>query len=364
LRQAVSPRVASGAVWGAVLAVSLAMAPMADQRRASGEREAVVAARSHADLAALPANAPLWDWTPFLAANYSDSDDALNHIRRLDRRQGDAETMLARGDFPMRYLGSFDLDPTPSICDKARGLLRKRVEPLILKTPDSRPYTDIALEVDAAVTAMEWLVGYDCPCNAESRAWETMAKAYRDTNFDVYRLAELRDPKALGKILREYPAKFSMLTPKAHLKAWLSFAGDKDHGDRALAGARQLDHRTADAIEMFDDKLQEPGIWRLVEYLPALDLEATPQLCESALRIVDARIAQTYRPKADDPRQYRELLSRLGAGDPLTALQWLARHGCDAEPELGDAETLVRSYQDSPDRTAMLARLAQLRRKP
>ena len=38
----------------------------------------------------------------------------------------------------------------------------------------------------------------------ESLAWESMAKAYRDTNFDVYRLAELRDPKELGRLLHDH----------------------------------------------------------------------------------------------------------------------------------------------------------------
>jgi hypothetical protein len=48
----------------------------------------------------------------------------------------------------------------------------------------------------------------------------------------------------------------------------------------------------------------------------------------------------------------------------LTALKWLAGHGCNAEAELSEAEDVVRTYQDSPDRAAMLASLAQLRRKP
>ena len=61
---------------------------------------------------------------------------------------------------------------------------------------------------------------------------------------------------------------------------------------------------------------------------------------------------------------YDELLSRLGGGDPLTALVWLAGHGCAAEKELSDAESLVRAYRDSPDRAAMLASFAKVRSKP
>jgi hypothetical protein len=46
----------------------------------------------------------------------------------------------------------------------------------------------------------------------------------------------------------------------------------------------------------------------------------------------------------------------------LNALTWVAGHGCEAEPELSTAEEAVRSYQDSPERAAMLATLAKLHR--
>jgi hypothetical protein len=56
------------------------------------------------------------------------------------------------------------------------------------------------------------------------------------------------------------------------------------------------------------------------------------------------------------------LLGRLRIHDPLNALTWVAGHGCEAEPELSTAEEVVRSYQDSPERAAMLATLAKLHR--
>jgi hypothetical protein len=118
----------------------------------------------------------------------------------------------------------------------------------VSKTPNSRPYAEIAGEVAGAVAAMDWLVDYGCSCDAEALAWATMADAYRDPNFDIVRLRELRDPKNLGRALREHPARFSMLTPNSHLKAWLSFADDKSLREQALAGARiwpmvQIRHR-------------------------------------------------------------------------------------------------------------------------
>jgi hypothetical protein len=270
--------------------------------------------------------------------------------------------MLDRGDLPLSHLRSFDLDPTPALCDKARDLLRRRVEPLIPNSPDSRPYAEIAEQVAGALAAMEWLVGYDCPCDEQSLAWESMAKAYRDPGFDVVSLARLRDPKNLGRVLREYPASFSMLTPKAHLRAWLRYADDKDLREQALAGARTLDHRTADAVEMLGE--DEYAANEPLRYLPVLDLQATAPLCAAARRVLHRQFAQIHRPTSDDPRPYRELLERMGTRAPLPALKWLAEHGCDPEAELSEAEALVRTYQDSPASAAMLATLAQLHRKP
>src|SRR3954469_8145496 len=84
--------------------------------------------------------------------------------------------------------------------------------------------------------------------------------------FDVIELAQLRDPKALGRTLREYPARFSMLSPKSHLKAWLRYADDKALREQALAGARKLDHRTADAIEMLTDRSDPSAPWIALKY--------------------------------------------------------------------------------------------------
>lgn len=359
----VPARLAGGIVWGAVLAFCLSIWPMSEMRESALDKESAIRAKYDADFASLPANSPLWDLTPFLSTrNDTKRAEVLERIRKLDKRQSEAELMLDRGDFPLLYLGSFDLDPTPALCGKARSLLRKRVEPLVLKSPNSKPYADIAGPVADAVAAMNWLVGYECSCDAESLAWESMAKNYRDTNFDVYRLAEIRDPKNLGRIVCEHPERFSMLTPRAHLKAWLRFAGEKNLREQALAGARKLDHRIADAVEMLRESDHEART--VMQYLPALDLAATPQLCAAGQKAIHDQLDRVYRPRADDPRPYSELLDRLGLGEQLPALKWLASHGCDAGAELSEAETLVRSYQDSPARAAMLASLAQLRRKP
>jgi hypothetical protein len=365
LRAVIPAGIAAGVVWGAVLVLGVSIVPMDHIRNLADEKQVAKLAKYDEDYARLPPDAPLWDLAPFLQTrNETKVGAVLERIRSLDQRQSQAEIMLDRGDFPLGYLGRVDLDPTPVICDKARSLLRRRVEPLVLKTSDSEPYSKIASEVADALAAMKWLVGYECSCDTESLAWESMAKDYRNTNFDVFALAQLRDPKELGRELRQYPARFSMLTPKSHLKAWLRYADDRASREQALAGARKLDHRIADAVEMLTDRYDQGASWTVLKYLPDLDLEGTEPLCDAALTQVRGDIAKVYRPRPDDPRPYDELLSRLGAGKPLTALKWLAGHGCIAEAELSQAEEVVRAYRDSPDRAAMLAGLAQLHRKP
>jgi hypothetical protein len=198
-------RIAALGLWCAVVAVCLLLWPLNKSREVAEAREAAAQQKYDADLAKLAPDAPLWAWTPFLATrNDLKQDEVVYRIRKLARRQSEAEIMLDRGDFPLGFLASFDLTPTPSLCDKTRRLLMKRVGPLVLATPQSKPYADIAEAVADAVSAMDWLVGMGCSCDKESLAWETMAKAYRDTNFDVYRLAELRDPKELGRLLPDH----------------------------------------------------------------------------------------------------------------------------------------------------------------
>jgi len=363
VRSRVRALVAGGTAWTAILVLCLSILPMMKMRDAANEKFAATREKYAIDFSKMPADSPLWEWVPFLATpDQSRVGNALDRIRHLERRQSDAELMLDRGDFPLGYLGSFDLTPSQSLCEKARALLRRRAEQLTLTESGSKQFTDITAQVGEAVAAMSWLVDYDCPCSAEAQAWESMAKAYRDPGYDVYRLAQLRDPKLLGRALYENPERFSMLTPRAHLKAWLKFADDKSLRDRALSGARALDHRTSDAIEILAK--DEFGTRVLLENLPSLDLDATPELCRAALANLAAQFAGIYRPKADDPRSYQELLGRLGRGGQFNALIWLATHGCDAEKELSDAEILIAAYQTSPDAGLMLGRLALSHRKP
>ena len=355
--------VVAGVLLATIVAVCVSIWPLSQMRKALEDQEAARLQKYDADFARISGNAPLWDWTPFLdTRDGTKREKVLDNIRKLDRRQAEAEVMLDRGDFPAGYLGLFDLDPTEALCAKARGLLGKQVEPLVHNSDKPQPYSAIASQVSGAVAAMGWLVGYGCSCDVESKAWETMAKAYADPLYDVHRLAELRDPKQLGRILPERPQRFSMLNAQSHLRGWLKFVDDASLQAQALAGARQAGSRTADAVEILRDKYDEESRWKLQRFLVRLDLEATQPLCVNALSELHAQFAKIYRPApADEPRPYSELLQRLGTSEQLPNLIWLARHGCAAGPELDQAIALVNAYQDSADRAKMLVTLTALR---
>src|SRR5258707_8484085 len=243
-RAAIPARHAVGAAWGATLVLCLSILPFMQMREHARDHEGAARAKYDADLAALPADAPLWDWVPFLATpDTTKVAVVLERIRGLDRRQGDAELMLDRGDFPLDQLGSLDLTPTPALGDKARDPFPRRVAPLVPKTANARPFTDVAAPVNDAVIAMKWLVGYECACDAEAAAWQAMAEAYRDPGFDIVEVRRLRDPAELGGALRQHPARFAMLTPPADPQAWLGFAHAEAVRPPALPVPDKVNHR-------------------------------------------------------------------------------------------------------------------------
>jgi len=347
----------------------LAAWPLSMVRDQVDQREAARVADWQAKFDAIPADAPLAQWLPFLASDvYLIEQAAGEAMRKLPRRQGDAEAMLDRDELPFDKLDQLDLDPTPALCDKARASLTRRAA--ALASPSGPPHSaqEMFDEVDAAARAMAWLVGFACPCEQESLAWEALARSHGVPDSTLLDLAKLRDPGELGRTLYNSPPRFSMLTPKAKLGAWLEFAWDPaapaGRIEAAVAGARKLDHRTADAVEWLTDPYRKTDAFELMRYLPELDLEATPELCAAGLSWVREEIAGTYRPSADNPLPYSQLPDRLGAGDPLAALQWLASHGCGAEAELAAAERLIEGYGEATGRAAMLQSLAALHRKP
>jgi len=306
---------------------------------------------------------------PFLSSDvYSVEQAARAKIQALPSRQSDAEAMLERDQFPFKELSQFDLDATPTLCEKAHASLSRRAAALA-PAPGAKPdFYKIAPDLDAAAGAIRWLVGLDCASDAQALAWEALGRSYGASDFALSDLIDARDPKRLGAVLRDAPPKISMLNTKSTLRAWLNFAygpgGETDDTPRLIAGARSLDHRTADAVDWLKGDYAAGDRFVLMHFLPQLDLDPTPELCKRALSAIGEDLAAVYRPTADSPLPYRQLGERLGVGHPLEALIWLAGAGCDADPQLTTALEVVNAYQPSPEREAMVAALTKLKRTP
>jgi len=370
LRARVPARVAGFGLLGALGLICTAIFPLESMR---GHADAALAARVaawEAKLAAMPDDAHLSQWIPFLkSAVYQVEQAARAKILALPTRQRDAEAMLERDEFPFRELSRFDLDPTPALCQNAQTSLSRRAAALALKPGEKPDFNRIADEFFGARDAIQWLIGFACAIDAQALAWEALGRSYGASDIQVSDVVEASDPKNFGWTLYNSPPKVSMLTPKTKLRAWLNFAYGLTNSDpadrpRLLAGAHALDHRTADAVAWLKEGYTASDRFVLLHFLPQLDLDTTPALCVAALSAVGEDLAAVYRPTADNPLPFSELGERLGAGEPLVALKWLAGHGCDANAQLSAAEEVIAAYQPSPARETMAAALAKLKRGP
>ena len=370
LRARVPARVAGFGLLGALGLICATILPLEAMRHHESGVWAAQVAAWEAKLAAMPEDADLSQWIPLLNSGvYSVEEAARAKILALPSRQRDAEAMLARDEFPLRELSRFDLDPTPALCQNAQASLSRRAAALALKPGEKPDFNKIADEFFGASKAIQWLVSLACASDAQALEWEALGRSYGASDIQVSDLVEARDPKKLGSTLYNDPPKASMLTPKTPLRAWLYFAIGLTHSDpadrpRLLAGARALDHRTADAVAWLQKGHADLDLYVLLHFLPQLDLDTTPALCAAALSEIGEELDEVYRPTADNPLPFRELGERLGAGEPLVALQWLAGHGCDANAQLSAAEEVIAAYQPSPERETMAAALAKLKRSP
>ena len=63
----------------------------------------------------------------------------------------------------------------------------------VLKMPNSKPHVDVLWLGNLAIAGMRRLVGYGCNCDAEVQTWQEMVQTYRDPEYDVVELRQLRD---------------------------------------------------------------------------------------------------------------------------------------------------------------------------
>jgi hypothetical protein len=146
------------------------------------------------------------------------------------------------------------------------------------------------------------------------------------------------------------------LGPDSDLHEYLDFAGPQDElREQAFERIRHLERRQSDAEALFRE-----GYIYLERDLPELDLQATPPICEGALKYFLTKL-DDLRPRTDDPhRPFKNVQEFIVPYMP--GLKWMVEHKCDCGATLDEMDKIARGYDDSPERTQFLAEIAGLRR--
>ena len=179
LHQVLPPALTGIALWGGVLALTLA--PMPDyvgQKIATARLQAAAKVENDAKAAAEEARrrdnlarfqqltdaSPLWEWAAFLGKDSELDKDAVAGARKLSHRQADAEAALQRGmGFPLVEYVRLDLQVTPGLCEGARDFLQQAATSH--PSPGGDPYAAydvIHQNFSPYLEAIEWLTAQDC----------------------------------------------------------------------------------------------------------------------------------------------------------------------------------------------------------
>lgn len=140
-------------------------------------------------------------------------------------------------------------------------------------------------------------------------------------------------------------AKFQKLTPSSPLSDWAAFFGG-DFDEPAIAGARKLPNRQAEAV----DALHRGMAFPLAEY-GRLDLQATPELCAASRDFLIAAAA-SHKASADAPddRAAEEYFDPL-----LGGLELLTKENCDLDAAVKAIDAAVAPSPKGNPFRAMLA---------
>jgi lipoprotein NlpI len=145
-------------------------------------------------------------------------------------------------------------------------------------------------------------------------------------------------------------ARLQQLTAASPLWEWAAFIGrDSELDAQAIAGARQLNHRQADAEAM----LRRNQGFPLAEF-ERLDLSITPEFCTAAANFLRRDAAE--HPAAGPDAAFRAV---EGYFDPyLGAIESLTQGKCDIDDAVARIRETIGGYPPTPSRDAFLAVLA------
>jgi len=199
LHAGIPPAATSPFIWGAVLVLSLAPWPAVAYRKAHGEADRAQAvaedranepkrieAERQQNLALfkqLTPDSPLRDWLAFRLPSNELREQAFEGIRKLPRRQADAELMLRQGlDYFWDDWPQLNLEPSPIVCQSARKFLRERIEDLKPQNPAEPPkFSYMVDRIDPYLSTVKWFAEHHCGCGPELAALEEVVRSYPDS---------------------------------------------------------------------------------------------------------------------------------------------------------------------------------------
>jgi hypothetical protein len=176
-RAAIPAGVAGGVVWGLVLILSVLPFLGANTRERAEIAVREAQEQTRAEFHKLTEASPLSEWVPYLDS-YIVGNEALQHIRTSPTRQSEIEALIAIGRIPLKYVVQMELDPTPELCAKLQINMTGRLALMHLDVPKSKPYTEIAEEVDSAINVMNWLSSNGCDCRELGTAYLALTRSY------------------------------------------------------------------------------------------------------------------------------------------------------------------------------------------
>jgi len=117
--------------------------------------------------------------------------EALEFMRHLPNRQADATLQLqGQSSFILHFLGDIDLKATPELCTAARGYLRRAVRERTTGF-NSGPSTFVGVEFTEGLSGIRW-ISKNCGCDAELAQIEAYARAQQQDAPEVRKfLADL-----------------------------------------------------------------------------------------------------------------------------------------------------------------------------
>jgi lipoprotein NlpI len=246
LHQALPPVLTGIALWGGVLALTLAPMPgYVGEKIASAQLKMAAKLQTEAKATAaeerrrdnlarfqkLTDASPLWEWAAFIGKDSPLDKEAVAGARKLSHRQADAEAALKRGmGFPLVEYARLDLQATPALCEAADDFLSGDAASHPSPGGDANAaYAVIHEYFSPYLDAVEWLTQHNCALDdAVARLVETAAAYPQSSSRDGF----------LGVL------------------AWRQGNGfyKRDAGDRALAAYGEAIRNAPDNAQFFDSR--------------------------------------------------------------------------------------------------------------